>query len=138
MRSGCAWSGQLSTPSCVPSGLTACVCAETRRLPTSIHRVLTLRHPKVKQPHRHLSLLSLSLESKQNKANLQHVDICNHCITGPTCFMHVCRRVSNVLVMQGVCRTEVRSDIPACIWRVADAADFRNAPKKAPKYHIEF
>ncbi|DBA80845.1 hypothetical protein WJX77_012434 [Trebouxia sp. C0004] len=48
------------------------------------------------------------------------------------------RRTSDGLVMQGVCKTELDSDIPACIWRVADAADFKQAPQNAPKYHIEF
>ena len=49
-----------------------------------------------------------------------------------------CRRTSDGLVMQGVCRTELKSDIPACIWRVDDAAAFKQAPQNAPKYHIEF
>ncbi|KAL0037947.1 hypothetical protein WJX79_006675 [Trebouxia sp. C0005] len=48
------------------------------------------------------------------------------------------RRTSDGLVMQGVCKTELKSDIPACIWRVDDAADFKQAPQNAPKYHIEF
>ena len=53
-------------------------------------------------------------------------------------FCMECRRTSDGLVMQGVCKTELKSDIPACIWRVADAADFKQAPQNAPKYHIEF
>jgi len=39
-------------------------------------------------------------------------------------------------IMQGVCRVEKRSEIPACTWRVTKApADF---PGPLPKYHIEF
>jgi hypothetical protein len=39
-------------------------------------------------------------------------------------------------IMQGVCRAEKRSEIPACVWRVTKPP--ADLPGPIPKYHIEF